>query len=330
MFVPYTDACTLTFDMNTAAKSIFLHNGGKQVTWVREEQPYQNHPERFESVSQVLCDKGLTKRHYWEVEWQGHWVDVAVAKRGIRRRAGSHLCGFGYTDQSWSLYCSDDHYSAHHDHQSVEIPAPPSHTHRVGVYLDWPGGTLSFYSVSSGTFSHLHTFYSTFTEPLYPGFGMQEDDCSVIICPVKGVPELISRSASAERLDEFWVQDELGKWFQFLSRKWSFSEGGSNAQESYTVNRKKENYHIWTYQTKLQISFCLLVSLRFLCSNSTVKAWFTQSTPNNWDVSATWTLKSTNVGSNLRCCKLDISETGNSNELILLKFVKLADLHVLN
>uniref|UniRef100_A0A3Q1CDE4 B30.2/SPRY domain-containing protein n=3 Tax=Amphiprion ocellaris TaxID=80972 RepID=A0A3Q1CDE4_AMPOC len=171
-------ACTLTLDTNTAAKSLFLYDGGTQVTWTREGQQYPDHPERFESVSQVLCHQGLTQRHYWEVEWRGRWVDVAVAVRGIRRRASSHLCGFGYTDQSWSLYCSEDHYSAQHDHQPVEIPAPPSRSHRVGVYLDWPGGTLSFYSVSSGTLRHLHTFYSNFTEPLYPGFGMEEDDCS--------------------------------------------------------------------------------------------------------------------------------------------------------
>ncbi|XP_041819649.1 NACHT, LRR and PYD domains-containing protein 12-like isoform X2 [Chelmon rostratus] len=196
-------ACALTLDTNTAAKSLFLHDSGQQVTWVRERQQHPDHPDRFESVSQVLCLQGLTQRHYWEVEWRGRWVDIAVALRGIRRRASSHICGFGYTDQSWSLYCSEDHYSAQHDHQSVEIPAPASGSHRVAVYLDWPGGTLSFYSVSSGTLSHLHTFYSTFTEPVYPGFGMEEDDCSVTICTVEDLQQFTSRSASAEQIEEF-------------------------------------------------------------------------------------------------------------------------------
>ncbi|XP_053170193.1 NACHT, LRR and PYD domains-containing protein 3-like [Scomber japonicus] len=175
-------ACMLTLDTNTATRSLFLYDGGKQVTWVRQPQQYPDHPERFESVSQVLCHQGLNQRHYWEVEWRGRWVDIAVAMRGIRRRASSHLCGFGYTDQSWSLYCSEDHYIAQHDHQCVEIPAHLSHSRRVGVYLDWPGGTLSFYRISSGTLSHLYTFNSTFTEPLFAGFGMEEDDCSVTIC----------------------------------------------------------------------------------------------------------------------------------------------------
>lgn len=181
----FLDACALTLDANTAAKSLYLHDSGKQATRVREGCQYPSHPDRFESVSQVLCHQRLAQRHYWEVEWRGRWVDVAVAARGIQRRASSHVCGFGYTDQSWSLYCSEDGYSAQHDRQAEEIAAPPCGSHRVGVYLDWPGGTLSFYSVSSGTLRHIHTFYSTFTEPLYPGFGMEEDDCSVTICTLE-------------------------------------------------------------------------------------------------------------------------------------------------
>ncbi|CAI5657096.1 unnamed protein product [Oreochromis niloticus] len=41
---------------------------------------------------------------------------------------------------------------------------------RVAVYVDCPAGTLSFYIVSSDTLIHLHTFNTTFTETLYPGF----------------------------------------------------------------------------------------------------------------------------------------------------------------
>ncbi|CAI5657704.1 unnamed protein product [Oreochromis niloticus] len=43
-------------------------------------------------------------------------------------------------------------------------------TLRVAVYVDCPAGTLSFYRVSSDTLIHLHTFNTTFTQTLYPGF----------------------------------------------------------------------------------------------------------------------------------------------------------------
>ncbi|KAM9339617.1 NLR family CARD domain-containing protein 3-like [Symphorus nematophorus] len=39
------------------------------------------------------------------------------------------------------------------------------------VYVDCAAGSLSFYRVSSDKLIHLHTFNTTFTEPLYPGFG---------------------------------------------------------------------------------------------------------------------------------------------------------------
>lgn len=150
---------------------------------MRERQSYPKHPDRFESVSQVLCCQALQQRHYWEVEWRGRWVDIAVAERGIPRRASSHLCGFGYTNKSWTLSCFEDKYRLEHNNKAVPISDSPSGTHRVGVYLNCPNGTLSFYCMSpSGDLRHIHTFHSAFTEPLYPGFGMEEEDCSVIIC----------------------------------------------------------------------------------------------------------------------------------------------------
>ncbi|XP_041960926.1 NLR family CARD domain-containing protein 3-like [Alosa sapidissima] len=53
---------------------------------------------------------------------------------------------------------------------------------RVGVYLDWLEGTLSFYSVSSDTLTRLHAFRAVFTEPVYPAFRLREMDSSLILC----------------------------------------------------------------------------------------------------------------------------------------------------
>ncbi|XP_038842477.1 uncharacterized protein LOC120041685 [Salvelinus namaycush] len=50
---------------------------------------------------------------------------------------------------------------------------------RVGVFLDWPTGTLSFYKVYCGLMTHLYTFQTIFTEPLYPTFGLQHPHTSV-------------------------------------------------------------------------------------------------------------------------------------------------------
>uniref|UniRef100_A0A8C7P441 B30.2/SPRY domain-containing protein n=1 Tax=Oncorhynchus mykiss TaxID=8022 RepID=A0A8C7P441_ONCMY len=175
--------CDLTLDPNTVNRLLSLSEENRKVTWRTEEQPYPDHPKRFEDYEQVLCREGLTGRCYWEVEWSGRRADIGVTYKGINRRGRVEDCGLGYNDKSWSLDCSDYSYIACHNNNDTTIDVPSSSSHRVGVYLDWPDGTLSFYRASSDTLTHLHTFTSTFTEPLYPGFRVH-DDTSVSLCQV--------------------------------------------------------------------------------------------------------------------------------------------------
>ncbi|XP_071395945.1 NLR family CARD domain-containing protein 3-like isoform X2 [Centroberyx affinis] len=163
-------ACELTLDPNTANINLSLSEDNRKVAAVREEQPYPDHPERFDCWEQLLCSNGLTGRCYWEVERKGA-VCIGVTYRGIRRRGGGDDCRLGGNDMSWSLSCSDNRYSACHNNRSIVTHiSPSSDSDRVAVYLDWSAGSLSFYRVSSDTLIHIHTFHSTFTEPLYPGF----------------------------------------------------------------------------------------------------------------------------------------------------------------
>ncbi|XP_022625586.1 protein NLRC3-like [Seriola dumerili] len=164
--------CELTLDPNTAHKFLKLSESNKKVTDLRKEHPYPNHPERFDYWPQVLCENGLTGRCYWEVEWVGK-VYIAVSYRGIGRNGDGDSSKFGGSDQSWSLTCTDGGYNAWHNNSGTLIlpPSPSCVSNRVAVYLDCPAGILSFYRVISNTLTHLYTFNTTFTEPLYAGFG---------------------------------------------------------------------------------------------------------------------------------------------------------------
>ncbi|XP_036795539.1 NLR family CARD domain-containing protein 3-like [Oncorhynchus mykiss] len=174
--------CDLTLDPNTVNRLLSLSEENRKVTRRREKQPYPDHPDRFEDWYQVLCREGLTGRCYWEVERSGSGADIGVTYKGINRRGEDDDSRIGYNDKSWSLFCSDNRYTARHN--NIHIDVPSSSSHRVGVYLDSPAGTLSFYRVSSDTLTHLYTFTSTFTEPLYPGFRVWYDDSSVSLCQV--------------------------------------------------------------------------------------------------------------------------------------------------
>ncbi|KAK2855802.1 hypothetical protein Q5P01_004537 [Channa striata] len=168
-----SDACELTLDPNTAYKQLVLSLCDRKVSCVEQMQSYPNHADRFEQYPQLLCRNALTGRCYWEVEWRGE-VDIAVAYGRIKRNGKSVDCRFGRNNQSWSLLCSVGGYSVWHDNRETVIPLPSSPScvsNRVAVYVDCPAGTLSFYSVYSCKLIHLHTFNSTFIEPIYAGFG---------------------------------------------------------------------------------------------------------------------------------------------------------------
>ncbi|XP_027881633.1 NLR family CARD domain-containing protein 3-like isoform X3 [Xiphophorus couchianus] len=176
-------SCQLTIDTNTVNRNIKLSEDNRKVTRVEELQSYPDHIDRFDYWDQLLCRTGLTGRCYWEVEWRGD-VDMSVSYRRIRRKGYSDDCLFGYNDHSWSLRCSDvDGYSVWHNKIKTRLSSS-SVSNRVAVYVDCPAGILSFYRVSSDSLILLHTFNTTFTEPLIPGFGFwwSRSGSSVFLC----------------------------------------------------------------------------------------------------------------------------------------------------
>ncbi|XP_029603809.1 NACHT, LRR and PYD domains-containing protein 12-like [Salmo trutta] len=178
-------ACHLTLDPNTANPNMILSDGNRKVTWVEEKQHYEDHPDRFDCSPQVLCREGLSGcRYYWEVEKDGDMAGIGVVYKGMNRKGREDDSGIGANRKSWCLICFDGLYAFYHAGvRSRSISGPVSK--RVGVYLDWPAGTLSFYSVSSsGTLTHLYTEHTRFTEPLYPLFGVSSSSSSVTLCQI--------------------------------------------------------------------------------------------------------------------------------------------------
>ncbi|KAK0150239.1 NLR family CARD domain-containing protein 3 [Merluccius polli] len=182
------NACGLTLDPNTAHRRLSLSEDHREVMRTEEDQSHPDHPERFDYWDQVLCREGLTGRCYWEVERRG-CVYIEVTYRGITRRGRGDDSELGENNKSWSLYCYDSgRYSVCYNGRETSISLPLSVSTRVGVYVDRPAGSLSFYRVSSGvgwsshTLTHIHTFWTTFTqEDLLPAFRLWSGS-SVSLC----------------------------------------------------------------------------------------------------------------------------------------------------
>lgn len=88
---------------------------------------------------------------------------------------------------------------------------------RMVVYLDWHAGVLSFYRVSSDTLVYLHTFHGTFTEPLYPAFGIElNSGSSVSLCQMWGGENSLTNRIIHHDLNvKQWLPTSTLKWLNF-------------------------------------------------------------------------------------------------------------------
>ncbi|XP_053195774.1 tripartite motif-containing protein 16-like [Scomber japonicus] len=170
----------ITLDPNTAHIWLLLSEGNKKATVMMKEQSYPHHCDRFTEQRQVLSRESLTGRCYWEVEKEHHGAIVAVTYKDISRTGNEST--LGSNDRSWALECDGDEYKLIHNKVITSISGPKSS--RLGVYLDYSAGILSFYNVSD-TMTLLHRVQTTFNQPLYAGFSVYGYDYSLEVCELK-------------------------------------------------------------------------------------------------------------------------------------------------
>uniref|UniRef100_A0A3B3UKI3 Neoverrucotoxin subunit alpha-like n=1 Tax=Poecilia latipinna TaxID=48699 RepID=A0A3B3UKI3_9TELE len=163
--------CSLTLDPKTCNGWLNLSDGNRKAT-CGPEQAYPDNPQRFDVFTQGLSELALTGRRYFEVEWStGHpnKVGVALVYSSMQRKGKDVVSSFGENPASWYFGVHNNELSAWHNGKIWSTSVPAGGCSRVGVYLDWPGGSLSFYQVSSDALTHMYTFRAKFTEPLHPG-----------------------------------------------------------------------------------------------------------------------------------------------------------------
>ncbi|XP_078011574.1 butyrophilin subfamily 1 member A1 isoform X3 [Phascolarctos cinereus] len=162
-----------TLDAKTANPELIFSEKGRCVTRGNIRQNLPDNPQRFTSLPSVLGQEKITSgRHYWEVE-AGHgsgWF-LGICREDVSRKGGIQVTpenGF------WVMGCYENEYWA--------ITSPPQllslrvSPHRIGVFLDYHLGLLSFQNVMDG--SHIHTFQAiSFSGTLRPFFLLWSPDC---------------------------------------------------------------------------------------------------------------------------------------------------------
>ncbi|NXJ99132.1 TRI14 protein, partial [Corythaixoides concolor] len=136
-------------------------------------------PQRFDKLWQVLSrDAFLSGSHYWEVDLlhagAGWWIGTAYPSIG--RKGDPETRRLGWNRASWCLKKFE--YWAFHKGERIPILIVDD-PDRIGIFLDYEAGILSFYNVTAGM-AHLHTFRCRFIEPVYPALRVWKG--SIRIC----------------------------------------------------------------------------------------------------------------------------------------------------
>ncbi|XP_068094193.1 E3 ubiquitin/ISG15 ligase TRIM25-like [Hyperolius riggenbachi] len=159
------EATDILLDINTAHNNLHISDDMKIVSWLDISQNYPETPERFQDYEQVMSRQSFSSgRHYWEVDVsKTEWWDVGMCYPSIDRKGKQS--GIGCNNKSWCLYRFNNQYIVENDSKKIQLPDNVS-SNRVGIYLDYEAGRLSFYDLCV-PIRHLHTFTATFTDPLH-------------------------------------------------------------------------------------------------------------------------------------------------------------------
>ncbi|XP_034050307.1 E3 ubiquitin-protein ligase TRIM21 isoform X2 [Thalassophryne amazonica] len=158
----------VSLDSDTANPDLLISNE-KRMRCGLERQDVPVCPRRFSGWLCTLGQQGFTSgRHYWEVEVGDRDWRLGVAKASAVRQGFRSL----NTDTGYLTL----RLERGTDLKALTVPAtllPQSLVpQKVGVYLDYEQGQLSFYDVDKRR--HLYTYNETFREELYPVFGTVE------------------------------------------------------------------------------------------------------------------------------------------------------------
>uniref|UniRef100_K7FSN7 Butyrophilin subfamily 1 member A1 n=1 Tax=Pelodiscus sinensis TaxID=13735 RepID=K7FSN7_PELSI len=158
-------AVDVTLDPDTAHPKLVLSEDGKSVRHGDTRQDLPDTPERFDPCVCVLGAEGFVGgRHYWEVGVG----DKPAWDLGVCRESASRKEEIAYSPENgyWVVWLRDEEYKARTSPPTLlSVSARPS---RVGVFLDYEAGEVSFYNVTDR--SRLFTFTDTFSGTLRPFF----------------------------------------------------------------------------------------------------------------------------------------------------------------
>ncbi|XP_042338010.1 zinc finger protein RFP-like [Plectropomus leopardus] len=179
-------AVDVTLDPDTTHPELILSDDGKQVKHCDVRKNLPDNPERFSSCVSVFGKQCFSLgRCYCEVQVKGKtkWT-LGVAKESINRKENIPLSP---EDGYWTICLRNNNEYTALDAPAVRLPLK-SQLDKVGIFVDYQEGLVSFYDVDAAALIYSFTGCS-FTEKLFPYFSPCPNDggknsAPLIITPV--------------------------------------------------------------------------------------------------------------------------------------------------
>ncbi|MGH0132269.1 UNVERIFIED_CONTAM: hypothetical protein FKN15_033910 [Acipenser sinensis] len=155
------NSVSVTLDPDTAHCCLIVSEDGKRVRNEMTEQDVPDTKQRFDEYYFVLGREGFTSgRHYWEVDVgdRDSWKLGVTCESAERKGQFDLNPSVGY----WVIHLRSGGVLC-----ALNVPLLKN-LQKVGVYLDYEEGKVSFYRVED--YFHIYTFTDKFSKKLYPFF----------------------------------------------------------------------------------------------------------------------------------------------------------------
>ncbi|XP_073462932.1 E3 ubiquitin-protein ligase TRIM39-like [Aquarana catesbeiana] len=160
-------------DEETAANDIQISGDLKTASWSAVSLNRPQTPQRFKNYL-VLSRRSFSSGwHSWEVDTSNSigWR-VGLCYSSIDRKLY-----IGDDGNSWSIRRRYHDYNYVHETKLMPFLHKPT-SHKFRICLDYEAGRISFYELSD-PIRHLHTFTTTFTEPLHLGISISDGSMAI-------------------------------------------------------------------------------------------------------------------------------------------------------
>ncbi|KAF5898713.1 E3 ubiquitin-protein ligase TRIM39-like, partial [Clarias magur] len=211
-------AVDVSLDPDTAHPNIILSDDGKHVTYADTKQNLSGMQKRFTNYPMILGKHGFSSgRFYYEVQVSGKTMwDLGVVRESVKNKG--RFKAFKPHNGYWTLILRKGNEYNARDESLIPLFLSKK-PQKIGVFVDYEEGLVSFYDVE--TSSHIYSFTVDVTldpDAAHPNIVLS-DDGKQFTC---GIAAVVNGEDIMQSSEHFFPCTESCRFMAFVSELKSF------------------------------------------------------------------------------------------------------------